>query len=355
MLKDYWFFALEFYNFGVRFIMIKKVLLVGTLPPPIGGISVHLQRFINYSSEVGRNYAVLDLKKHRLFNANRSSSSFFEMWRYFIEAKIVHLHISNLAKIFFAVFFRLVGKKVVYTHHNSVINNPLFFRALCNLCHFIIFVNSSSVPKFIRDSSFQGRWAVLPAFIPPSLDETKIPNWLDEELNGYDNVISTNCHRLSYIDGEEVYGFDIILKAYSDLDKHGAIRNTIFVLLDPSNSYQQVVGLIDLPESAYGNRLLYLGGLDISFVALLRRSTFSIRATRTDGDSLSVRESLYLQVPVVASDIVVRPDGVRLFRSGSSEDLARVILDELDDGAVYSVQPFNCAESLFEIYDELGK
>jgi glycosyltransferase involved in cell wall biosynthesis len=50
---------------------------------------------------------------------------------------------------------------------------------------------------------------------------------------------------------------------------------------------------------------------------LWARADVFVRATNTDGDAISVRESLSLRVPVVASDASPRPPGVSLFAAGN--------------------------------------
>ena len=40
---------------------------------------------------------------------------------------------------------------------------------------------------------------------------------------------------------------------------------------------------------------------------MLRLTDVLLKPTNTDGDAISVREALYLGVPVVASDVVERP------------------------------------------------
>ncbi|MFZ7241036.1 hypothetical protein ACLSYN_08210, partial [Avibacterium avium] len=46
---------------------------------------------------------------------------------------------------------------------------------------------------------------------------------------------------------------------------------------------------------------------------LLKITKLFIRATTTDGDSVSLKEALYFGAPVLASDVVPRADGVMLF------------------------------------------
>ena len=43
------------------------------------------------------------------------------------------------------------------------------------------------------------------------------------------------------------------------------------------------------------------------FIPVLRLTDVLLKPTNTDGDAISVREALYLGVPVVASDVVERP------------------------------------------------
>ena len=58
-----------------------------------------------------------------------------------------------------------------------------------------------------------------------------------------------------------------------------------------------------------------------SFVKLIEQSDMVIRPTNTDGDSLTIREGLYLNKIVLASDVVKRPDGTKLFKTRNTVDL----------------------------------
>jgi glycosyltransferase involved in cell wall biosynthesis len=73
---------------------------------------------------------------------------------------------------------------------------------------------------------------------------------------------------------------------------------------------------------------IYLGGdLDHELcLALMARSSAFVRPTFQDGDSISVREALALGVPVVASNVGTRPEGVMLFAAGDVEGLANAVV-----------------------------
>jgi hypothetical protein len=60
---------------------------------------------------------------------------------------------------------------------------------------------------------------------------------------------------------------------------------------------------------------------------LVSVSDIVVRATTTDGDSLSVREALALGKAVVASNVTGRPPGVSLYKVGQIGDFVRALTD----------------------------
>lgn len=329
----------------------RGVLLVGALPPPVGGVTAHIKRFVDYAASIGLTIPVLDLKK-RCMSKNGKTLRFWEALCVIYKAEIVHIHVSNDAKVLIAFFFWVFGKKVVYTHHNSIINHIFVFKVLSFFCHSIIFVNSLCIPSYLKNDPRKS--IVLPAFIPPPAVDAPLPSWLQQELCKYDKILVTNCYKRNYINAEEVYGFDLLIAAFAQMDSERKIANSLLVLLDPSGTYQDAYQYQDLVSRVNGNAILYVGEAGISYVSLLRKATISIRATRTDGDSLSVREALYLGIPVIASDIVERPVGTVLFKSGSSFDLANRISAVLSGQVFGAHQSFNCADEIFKIYSEIN-
>lgn len=328
-----------------------RVLLVGALPPPVGGITVHLERFLA-RPPAGVDLAVLDLRKRCLTSARGTSRRLADLLRAFAFADLVHIHVSSQLKLLVALAARLLGKRVVYTHHNNVIARPLLFRLLFRLCHHVIFVNDRCIPAALHRPCAAARWSVVPAFIPPAA-EAALPSWLEQRLDGFDHLVVTNCSRLAWVEEGETYGFDLLVAAFHRLEAQGRLKGTAFVFLDPSGEYAGRHGLGEGGRSAAGNALVYVGGQALSFPALLRRARVSVRATRTDGDSLSVRESLFHGVPVVASDVVSRPEGCRLFATGDAADLAERLAEALQQRDGVHDAPFDATGAIAAIYARL--
>ncbi len=75
-------------------------------------------------------------------------------------------------------------------------------------------------------------------------------------------------------------------------------------------------------KAGLDEHVLLLGDVEHDMcLALMSRSNVFVRPTLDDGDSMSVREALALQIPVVASRVGARPTGTILFDPGDVEDL----------------------------------
>lgn len=297
-----------------------KVLVVGSYPPPVGGITTHvfrLQERVCQDERVDMN--VLDLKKMKLFGENGVALGFWDSFVFLFFCNLVHVHISNNAKVAIVALFRALGKKVIYTHHNSVTGNEFVFYLVRLLSNGVVFVNSSFASKMnVAESE-----VVIPAFLPPF----KTPGLREDVrlfLNNYNYVVAINAYSLNYISGGEVYGIDLLVDAVSRINNSRCFeRKVCVVFFDPSGAYAKYdfKGVDALTNPAFKR----FEGDDLSYFDLLKSCDLSLRPTRTDGDALSIRESLFLGVPVVASDCVERPVGVTLFESGNAVSLAESI------------------------------
>lgn len=128
-----------------------------------------------------------------------------------------------------------------------------------------------------------------------------------------------------------------------------------------------------LPAKLEGNPLrerIHILGYRTDVPALMARSTFTVNASYEEGFSGTVRESLSMGVPVLASDIPANREmnelvPITLFEAGNEADLARGILtmnkrerpeDRLRrrEAAVDLFSPDSMVESTLRAYRDLG-
>jgi len=81
------------------------------------------------------------------------------------------------------------------------------------------------------------------------------------------------------------------------------------------------------------DRVLLCGDVPhASVLTAMRDADVCLRTTLYDGDAISVRESLALGTPVIATDNGMRPEGVTLVPIGDSDALAAAVIDQLRKG-----------------------
>jgi hypothetical protein len=104
-----------------------------------------------------------------------------------------------------------------------------------------------------------------------------------------------------------------------------------------------------MEDAGVRDRVLIVFGLPLT--PAFRHDVVVVRATRTEGDALSVREALHAEVAVVASDVVDRPPGTVTFSTDDTVDLCHALRHVLDTPRTrkqqFDTPPSEAAESQF--------
>lgn len=333
-----------------------RVVLVGPVPPPAGGVAMHLIRL--KSILVARGMEVMVVNESRANDTNSVNIRRFQLVQYvtvIAGSDVVYIHSGvPLFRILHILLSKLFRKKVVLTLHSYrasavLAGVEIFFFRLCNT---VVCVNES-----IKCNLMLRNAVVKDAFLPPS-DDARLPNEIgkrleSDRLNGV-KIIVSNASRLILNDGEDLYGADICIEACRILKESGLNFCFYFVVCDPDNSTElekakKLLGRLELDDCFK----FILGSLNFS--SLLKESDVSVRATNTDGDSISVRESLCFGVPIVASDVVGRPMGVTLFTNRDAKSLAAGIVASLSNEKSSNSSLCIASDVLEEFYVNLVK
>ena len=101
-----------------------------------------------------------------------------------------------------ALFFKIIGKIVIYTHHNVRISNVFLFNLLLKICNYVILVNDENID--LDDKQKSGSNIItIPAFIEPS-DQKELPAYITEKIDQFDFIISANCYSNDLFDGKHI-------------------------------------------------------------------------------------------------------------------------------------------------------
>ena len=194
---------------------------------------------------------------------------------------------------------------------------------------------------------------IIPAFIPPDISEEKnlpIEILTLLEKNKSKKIIVNNAFKLVLHKEQDLYGLDLLIDVARSIKKDNKNYKIIFVIasmeekLNLYDHYAQIIKDENLGEE------ITLIPYPISFVKLMMVSDLVVRATNTDGDALTVREALFLNRPIIASDVTFRPEGTILFKNRDSQDLYLKINETLNK---YKREPLNPLEINIQVYREM--
>ncbi len=285
----------------------KKIVIVGRVPPPPGGVGASILSIVD-ALRTEPQVWVCRLDWHQI-------------WRIaWILPDVVHYNFSKPMKRFIGgVFAKCVGAHVVHTVHGNDFDFSHWANRLAMFASDgFILVNERIYWEFFERAGNSKSVLMTPILRSADDRETKE---LDAEtarlLDALPNrrIAAVYAHSKDYRNGIETYGLKFVAELLPDLDKMG--YSVLF--LDTQGKYEYG----ELDPHHVGNAIHLKRGVD--FRALCRQIDVYLRPTATDGNSVAVLEALDENVPVVASNVVPRPEGVVLYEFMCASDFLKAM------------------------------
>lgn len=315
----------------------RKILLIGPMPPPIGGVSIHIIRlskliqdeflidYVDESSQIKNDY--FNLRTYKLKN-------YLKKVRW---SDLMYVHSGKRQLVIFHILIaKLFRKKVILTVHGYPNPHKNFFTSMDSLFYSlsdrIIVVNS-----FILDRVKlpEDKVIVRCAFVPPIIEEEPglpphLLKWLESRKKLGEIIISANAYQLKFFNQQDLYGLDMCIDSAEELVRNGYPVSFVFNVSsveknrDLFEQYQ-----LRIQNGEFSDHFLLLNE-ELSFVRLITYSDIILRPTNTDGDALTIREALHFGKPIIASDVIPRPEGTILFKVRDTQDLVRAISETIN-------------------------
>lgn len=334
--------------------MKKNILEIGPYSA-VGGVSIHIKRLASLLKEL-HDFTFIDESPRTKVETNvfnLRSKNIPKYLRLLKDADVVHIHtgIWWLRCIHIFLAFLLRKKTVVTIHSLSNLTNRYSIsitQLFLSLTSKTIFVSKEISKKFKIKNEI-----IIPAFIPPDISEEKnlpIEILTLLEKNKGKKIIVNNAFKLVLHKEQDLYGLDLLIDVARSIKKDNKNYKIIFVIasmeekLNLYDHYFQIIKDENLEEE------ITLIPYPISFVKLMMASDLVVRATNTDGDALTVREALFLNRPIIASDVTFRPEGTILFKNRDSQDLYLKINETLNKS---KREPLNPLEINIQVYREM--
>ncbi|MBN1131876.1 MAG: glycosyltransferase family 4 protein [Bacteroidales bacterium] len=306
----------------------KRIAIIGPYPPPFGGISVHIQRILTYLPE----------QVYDLYNVSGTSGrgkkfrgfrKYFYIFAFLFRSyTIIHYH-STSKRIRLLLSLIAIFKKGIYLHlHGASFSDTIHEKSLYaySLKRLLKYVNilASNETIYNEISGYgPGSIAYIDAFIPPKFDREQYDRIIGHLTLPRADVLILMIGWFAYYNNQDLYGFDLMLNALRTLkvEKHYHVRTIASVngikdreCYDHFLKRREELNLID-------DFILISGDLEEIYPLFLHSDIF-VRPTNTDGNAVSIKEALWFDCRVIASDAVVRPPGVVLFENRNHEDLS---------------------------------
>lgn len=349
---------------------IQNLCLVGAIPPPYGGVTVHLRRLLDALHSRNIRVSLFDISGQTKIAEGVTCMRWrTAVWRLLFQRRsIVHFHNFGPRNLY---LYALLGMRhrTLLTLHNERFHDELAERGSLerrlliwafNRLDCIVVVNekcTALAKGIVRDYA---KVRVVPTFIPPpESDNGDLSEPMKSLRDRHRILIASTAYQLQFHDGQDLYGIDMMVELTNRLIiRHRLDVATVVLLPAPANiSYfeqlQQRVRDLKIEE-----RFVFLTEPIDDATALWKAADIVIRATNTDGDSLTVLEALSVGTPVIASDCAPRHSEVTLFATRDSDDLERVTVGMINDldskrQELRGLTIGNGVERLIGIYEEM--
>jgi hypothetical protein len=349
----------------------KKVIVVGGVPSPIGGVTSYISRLVLAFPTLFE--TLLDLYEHKdkvfldsslgvnheVFNGIRITFLSYLLKK---NNYIIHFNFSTLkALIFLFLLPKRSLQKWVLTLHNgnparnfnnswSAVIYKKIFKVTLKKFDKIVYLNDKQYELYLILGVDMHKLVDLDSFVPfseikqcskPLLINDLFPK-VDFEhsiiMNGYCKEFYNFHHGIEYVLSRK--NSVLIIALYGDTD----------------DSYER--DLINLIGSS--NRVKVMRNLNqAEFNRLLAQCSIYLRANSIDSFGIAVADAVCLGLKVIASDICSRFDGAITYKTGNRKELFK-LLDDINSDDINSddsgFSPFvkeDYLKVLFDKYTEL--
>lgn len=308
-----------------------KTVMVGPLPPTLGGISVFLHRL---------------RKVHPEYEFVKENGMSKVTWLYQCCKKKRHLiyHSPNMNRIISLLIIKaLTGNRYSLFSHGSImmdccLNGKRLTRYLLQKAikqaEFVYVLNSSVHTFMVQNLGVdRSRVKLVSSFLPPTLeDEESIVSSYSQQMldfiEEHSPLLIVNASRLVFYQGVDLYGIDMCMTLMTKITKKFPRAGLLIALAEVGDlDYYQVLqtqviknGLSPFIHVMTGNKEIW---------PLFKKTHVLVRPTATDGYGISLREAIEFGCPTVASDVCDRPTETVLFKARDEESFFMAVMKVL--------------------------
>lgn len=344
-----------------------RVVQLGPLPPPHGGVSTNLKAIHGLLISRGHNASIIAItsssQTENVANAYKPRSA-FQLLNLLLtlDFDIVHFHVGGDFSLRLAVLMLLCGilpgKKSLVTFHSGGyalegirFAKPMSIRGIAfRSVDFLIGVNSQMLEMFRAYGASETKMSlILPFSLHWPDSNVEVPRKLLDFANANTPfLLSVGGLEPEYAHAFMIDAMETVLRKLPDaglmIVGAGSLANKL---------REQIA------SKEYSERILLVNDIEHDVVLhLIEKSDILLRLTQYDGDAISVREALFLGTPVIATDNGMRPDRVNLVSSPpTADEVSQTIVDIVGKrrpvDAAQIVDGMQNIEAVLAVYEKL--
>jgi glycosyltransferase involved in cell wall biosynthesis/CelD/BcsL family acetyltransferase involved in cellulose biosynthesis len=314
-----------------------SLAILGSYPPPYGGVAIHVQRLMPLLAARGVHFTVYNATSD-IGDGGRVIPVFSKrktwLMQYALTAKESAIYLMSgrlLAWVIGGLMASLRGKRVLVRLRNASLPDwvarngwhAFWARFALRRVTGVVCVSKSlyECTRALGVAPEKLHWS--PGFLPPDVttitrDGVSPTVW--PFIDNHSPIIAANG-KVDWYNGQDLYGLDQLVELAARLKADYPRIGIVVCFWDhPPQDQAYLDTLIELARCKGVVDNILFNTVSGEFVPVLSSAELFVRPTNTDGDANSIREAIYLGVPAIASDAVERPAGATLFKTRDIDD-----------------------------------
>ncbi|MFM1651984.1 glycosyltransferase family 4 protein [Brevibacillus sp. B_LB10_24] len=344
----------------------SKVAIIGVYPPPVGGISVHIERLCDALDDRGIAFTLYDNtqgEKNREVVHTGKLETWALKYLFSCKEKVVHVHFLRWQVRFLLSLLRLRGKRVLFTVHNMREEGGppsglkrLMVKLTGLLASGFIVVNRDFVEQLASYGINPKKIHYIPPFIPAKTASalSELPEVVRRFLgDDHNRLILSNGAIGNFYQGEDLYGTDLLLSLCEKMAAADPGVRIVYCVTHVVDQDYYAKLKRELADKGLERHFLFLES-PREYQTILRKSDLFIRGTNSESFGISVFEALQAGVPVVASNAAKWPPQVVVYKKRDLDDLLEKVTGVLSGDIAVPLEEHPLPDYAGQIVDQYG-
>lgn len=301
-----------------------KILIIGKLPPPVGGVTVFTKR---HAAELSKKNSVDIFSDFRIVSL---ISLLFKIRRN--QYDTIYIHSFNWLLLLLLTF--CASRVVVIDHNHSSRNYQTSPKSWKVKCYFIgrfreVLVVSDHLINFYP-YGIREKIKVVSTYYPPTAEEiaeVHVPAIIRDLIKNSCFIVCS-AWRLSFEDGKDLYGFNQAIEVSKMLKDQGVSVKFVLCIGDADYAKEYLEELKrQINKNSLLNDFIFWENCSAAWALFRFNNCLYFRPTLTDGNSVSIHEAHFFGAKVLASNSVPRPYFVETYDYPSVESAVCKVRD----------------------------